>query len=116
VNGKEGRLLYYGVDIHDLAEHSSFEETVFLLWHGRLPKRVELDEITGELARNRALPADVLRMMAELPKTAVPMELLRTVVSLLSMYDPDDADNSREANVRKATRLVAQTPTVVAAI
>src|SRR5579864_3792504 len=116
VNGKEGRLLYYGVDIHDLAAHSTFEETVYLLWHGRLPKRGELDELTRELASSRALPSDVLRMMAELPKTAVPMELLRTVTSLLSMYDPDDADNSREANVRKATRLVAQTPTIVAAI
>ena len=116
VNGKEGRLFYYGLDIHDLAAHSTFEETVFLLWHGRLPTRRELEETRTELARNRALPPDVLRMMAELPGTAVPMEVLRTAVSLLSMYDPDDADSSREANVRKATRLVAQTPTIVAAI
>ena len=116
VNGNEGRLFYYGVDIHDLAAHSSFEETVFLLWHGRLPTRRELEETRSELARNRALPPEVLRMMAELPRTAVPMEVLRTAVSLLSMYDPDDADSSREANVRKATRLVAQTPTIVAAI
>jgi citrate synthase len=116
VNGQEGRLFYYGLDIHDLAAHSSFEETVFLLWHGRLPTRQELEETRSELATNRALPRDVLRMMAELPQTAVPMEVLRTAVSLLSMYDPDDADKSREANVRKATRLVAQTPTIVAAI
>jgi citrate synthase len=116
VNGKEGRLFYYGVDIHDLAAHSSFEETVFLLWHGRLPTRRELEETRTELAKNRALPPAVLGMMAEFPKTVVPMEVLRTAVSLLSMYDPDDADNSREANVRKATRLVAQTPTIVAAI
>src|SRR3989440_1004005 len=116
VNGKEGRLFYYGLDIHDLATHSPFEETVFLLWHGRLPTRRELEETQTELAKNRALPPDVLRMMAELPETAVPMEVLRTAVSLLSMYDPDDADSSREANVRKATRLVAQTPTIVAAI
>ncbi|HZS86585.1 MAG TPA: citrate synthase [Chloroflexota bacterium] len=116
VNGKEGRLLYFGVDIRDLAAHSSFEETVYLLWHGRLPKRDELAQLTADLAHNRALPPDVLRVMRELPRTAVPMELLRTVVSLLSMYDPDDADSSREANVRKATRLVAQTPTIVAAI
>jgi citrate synthase len=116
VNGKEGRLFYYGVDIHDLAAHSSFEETVFLLWHGRLPTRRELEETRTELAKNRALPPAVLGMMVEFPKTVVPMEVLRTAVSLLSMYDPDDADNSREANVRKATRLVAQTPTIVAAI
>ena len=116
VNGKEGRLFYYGLDIHDLAAHSSFEETVFLLWHGRLPTRRELEETRSELARNRALPPDVLHMMAEFPRTAVPMEVLRTAVSLLSMYDPDDADNSREASVRKAMRLVAQTPTIVAAL
>src|SRR5438445_5604886 len=116
VNGTEGRLFYYGIDIHDLAAHSTFEETVFLLWHGRLPTRRELQETQAELANSRALPLDVLRMMAELPRTAVPMEVLRTAVSLLSMYDPDDADNSREANVRKATRLVAQPPTIVAAM
>jgi citrate synthase len=116
VNGKEGRLLYYGVDIHDLAAHSTFEETVYLLWHGRLPTRPELEELRRGLAQNRALPAEVLRMLAEFPKGTVPMETLRTAVSLLSMYDPDDADNSRESNVRKATRLVAQTPTIVAAI
>lgn len=116
VNGKEGRLIYYGLDVRDLAEHSTFEETVYLLWHGHLPQRDELAALQSQLATNRALPADVLRMMRELPKEAVPMELLRTAVSLLSMYDPDDADSSREANVRKAARLVAQTPTVVAAI
>src|SRR5947209_5729927 len=101
VNGKEGRLLYYGVDIHDLATHSTFEETIYLLWHGRLPTRTELDELRGELARQRALPPDVLRMLGEFPQGTVPMETLRTAVSLLSMYDPDDADSSREANVRK---------------
>src|SRR2546423_13981458 len=107
VNGQEGRLFYYGVDIHDLAAHSSFEETVFLLWHGRLPTRREAEETRTELARNRAVPPEVLRMMAEFPRTAVPMEVLRTAVSLLSMYDPDDANNSREASMRQATRLVA---------
>ncbi len=116
VNGKEGRLLYFGADIHDQATHSTFEETVYLLWHGRLPTRAELEELRSGLAQNRALPAEVLRMLAEFPKGTVPMETLRTAVSLLSMYDADDADNSREANVRKATRLVAQTPTIVAAI
>src|SRR5947209_4631590 len=98
VNGKEGRLLYFGLDITDLAAHSTFEETVYLLWHGQLPTRAQLDQLQDALAANRALPPDVLRVMHELPKTAVPMELLRTAVSLLSMYDPDDADNSREAN------------------
>ncbi len=116
VDGKEGRLLYYGIDVKDLAAHSSFEETIYLLWYGRLPNRAELTELRGQLAANRALPVAVLETMRGFPTEAVPMEVLRTAVSLLSMYDPDDADNSREANVRKATRLVAQTPTVVAAI
>ncbi len=116
VDGKEGRLLYYGIDVKDLAAHSSFEETVYLLWHGRLPTRDELAELREQLGANRALPAEVSRMLAVFPKEAVPMEVLRTTVSILSMYDPDDRDNSREANVRKATRLVAQAPTIVAAI
>ena len=116
VDGKEGRLLYYGIDVKDLAAHSSFEETVYLLWQGRLPTRDELALLQEQLSATRALPAEVSRMLEEFPKEAVPMEVLRTAVSLLSMYDPDDQDNSREANVRKATRLVAQTPTIVAAI
>lgn len=116
VDGKEGRLLYYGIDVKDLAAHSSFEETVYLLWQGRLPTRDELALLREQLGAARALPAEVSRMLEAFPKEAVPMEVLRTAVSLLSMYDPDDQDNSREANVRKATRLVAQTPTIVAAI
>ncbi len=116
VDGKEGRLLYYGIDVKDLAAHSSFEETVYLLWYGRLPMHDELATLKDGLAADRALPAEVSRMLREFPKEAVPMEVLRTAVSLLSMYDPDDADNEREANVRKATRLVAQTPTIVAAL
>jgi len=116
VDGKEGRLLYYGIDVKDLAAHSSFEETVYLLWQGRLPTRDELALLREQLGAARALPAEVSRMLREFPQEAVPMEVLRTAVSLLSMYDPDDQDNSREANVRKATRLVAQTPTIVATI
>jgi citrate synthase len=114
VNGKEGRLIYQGYDIHDLAEHSTFEEVVFLLWFGRLPNKSELDNLGKELRTNRALPADVVKAMKGFPKKANPMEVLRTTVSMLSMYDADDEDNSREANIRKATRLTAQLPTIVA--
>jgi citrate synthase len=114
VNGKEGRLIYQGYDIHDLAEHSTFEEVVYLLWFGRLPKKAELETITRELRVNRKLPEPVISVMRGLPKEANPMEILRTAVSLLSLYDPDDADNGREANIRKATRLTAQLPTIVA--
>lgn len=114
VNGKEGRLIYQGYDIHDLAEHSTFEEVVYLLWNGRLPTKTELETITKELRVNRKLPAEVVKLMEQFPKNAGPMEVLRTAVSSLSMWDADTHDNSREANVRKATRLVAQLPTIVA--
>ncbi len=115
LNGKEGKLSYFGVNIHDLAQHSTFEETVYLLWHGNLPTKSQLDELSARLRASRALPEDVLKLMQMLPKTAKPMEVLRTVVSALSAYDPDAGDNSREANVRKAARLTARLPTIVAA-
>lgn len=114
VDGKEGRLLYQGYDIHELAENSTFEEVVYLLWFGRLPNKAELETINRELRANRKLPADVVKLMKQLPKQSMPMEVLRTVVSLLSMYDPDADDNGREATIRKATRLTAQMPTIVA--
>lgn len=114
VNGTEGRLIYQGYDIHDLAEHSSFEEVVYLLWFGRLPVKSELETLQKELGANRALPPDVIEMMKKFPKDSVPMEVLRSVTSMLSMYDPDANDNGREANIRKATRLTAQLPTIVA--
>ena len=116
VNGKEGRLIYQGYDIHDLAEHSTFEEVVYLLWNGRLPHKDELEELNVQLQKNRKLPAQVVSIMKELPHDANPMEILRTAVSLMSMYDPDDAKSSKDmdANVRKAIRLTAQLPTIVA--
>jgi citrate synthase len=114
VNGKEGRLIYQGYDIHDLAEHSTFEEVIYLLWFGRLPNKSELETLSKELANNRALAPEVIAFMKQFPKAASPMEVLRTTVSLLSFYDPDDLNDSREANIRKVTRLMAQMPTIVA--
>ncbi len=114
VDGKEGRLIYQGYDIHDLAQHSSFEEVVYLLWNGRLPTQTEFDTLCKDLKENRALPAAVLKMMRDFPKTAQPMEVLRTAASMLSMYDADDLENDRAANLRKAVRLTSQIPTIVA--
>ncbi len=114
VNGKEGRLIYQGYDIHDLAEHSTFEEVVYLLWYGRLPTKTEFDTISKELHSSSALPPEVVTAMKAFPKKADPMEVLRTATSMLSFYDPDDLDNSRPANIRKATNLVAKLPTIVA--
>ena len=114
VNGTEGILVYQGYNIHDLAENSTFEEVVYLLWFGRMPQAAELEKITKELQVNRRLPEEAVKLMKMYPKKATPMEVLRTVVSTLSMYDPDAHDNGREANIRKATRLTAQFPTIVA--
>src|SRR5215218_7010798 len=115
VDGLNGVLIYQGLDIHDLAEHSTFEETVYLLWHGRLPKRDELDALRRELAANRRLPGEVVELLRRFPKEAEPMDALRTAVSALAFYDPGARDLSREGALRTATRLTAQFPVVVAA-
>lgn len=116
IDGKEGRLLYRGYDITDLAEHATFEEVAYLLWYGRLPNRAELDRITSDLARNRAVPAEVLDLVRRAPRASHAMAVLRSAVSQLGVLDPEADDDSREANLRKAVRLVAQTGTLVAAI
>ncbi len=116
IDGKEGRLVYSGYDIHDLVKHGSFEETVYLLWHNRLPSRAELETLEQTLTSQAAVPEPVISMLEAMPKGAEPMEMLRTAVSAMSVYDPDDHDNSYDASVRKAERLVARFPTLVAAI
>lgn len=113
VNGQEGRLIYCGYDIHDLAEHSTFEETIYLLWNGKLPTLSELETLKQQLNRETGLPAEVQQLIRQIPSNANPMDMLRTVVSALSFYDPDGADMSREANFRKAVRLTAKFPTIV---
>ena len=115
VDGIRGVLIYQGLNIHDLAEHSTFEETVFLLWHGRLPVREELDALRRALAASQRLPGEVLALMREFPRDSEPMDALRTAVSALAFYDPQSRDLSREGALRTATRLTAQLPVVVAA-
>ncbi|MEK7878669.1 MAG: citrate synthase, partial [candidate division NC10 bacterium] len=115
IDGKEGRLLYRGYDIDDLAAHSSFEEVVYLLWNGALPTKKELDRHVQALAAARRLPPKLHAILKSLPRKTTPMEVLRTGVSALSAFDPDAADNSREATLRKAIRLTTQMPTLVAA-
>lgn len=115
IDGEKGILSYCGYNIHDLAEQSTFEEVIYLLWHGRLPKRDELMNLTTELAANRQLPVSILQMLKSVPHTAAPMDMLRTVSSALAFYDSDKGDNSLEASRRKALRLTAQMPTIVAA-
>ena len=113
VNGDEGKLIYAGYDIHDLAEHSTFEEVVYLLWHGELPSRTALEELKRRLSNETGLPTPIQVLISSIPKSANPMDMLRTVVSALSFYDPDLDDMSPEANLRKAIRLTAKFPTIV---
>ena len=115
IDGEQGILSYRGYNIHDLATHCNFEEVIYLLWHGQLPKQSELDELKAQLTATATAPAQVLGLMAAFPKDAVPMAALRTALSALAFYDPDTGDNTQEANQRKALRLMAQTPTLVAA-
>ena len=117
IDGKEGRLVYRGYDVNDLVEHSTFEEVVYLLWQGSLPSRKDLEAHRKALAAtaNRRLPPKLLGMLRALPKKTAPMDVLRTGVSALAAFDPDGADNSKEATYRKAVRLTAQMPTLVAA-
>src|SRR5437870_7527536 len=116
VNGEKGELIYQGINIHDLATKSTFEEVVFLLWNGRLPKRAELAELKKNLAASYEIPEWVRGPIEYFPKKAEPMDTLRTAVSALSFFDKEARDLSREASIRVATRLVAQFPTIVAAI
>jgi len=115
IDGYAGVLAYRGIDIHELAEQSTFEETAFLLWHGHLPSRTELDEFNRKLTDARRLPAEIYDMLRSFPKTATPMEALRTAVSALSFYDPAEAAVDHDSNVRKAFALTAQLPMLVAA-
>jgi len=117
IDGREGRLLYRGYDVDELVAQSSFEETVYLLWHGALPSRKELEAHTKLLSATstRRLPPKLVTMLRQFPRKTTPMEVLRTGVSALAAFDPDAADNSREATVRKAIRITAQMPTLVAA-
>jgi citrate synthase len=114
IDGRAGALWYRGYSIHDLAEHSTFEEACHLLLHGELPKRDELERFSAELKAARSLPPKVLEIV-EAIKAAHPMEVLRTAVSALGAFDPDVADNSPEALVRKGVRLTSQVPMIVAA-
>jgi len=114
IDGKAGELRYRGYSIHDLAEHSSFEETAFLLLNGELPSKQQLAGLDAELKAARKLPAAVFDIIRAI-KSAHPMDVLRTAASALAAFDPDTTDNSREATLRKAVRLTSQVPMIIAA-
>ncbi len=112
IDGYEGILSYRGYNIHTLALHATFEETIWLLWKGTLPKKDELASLKAALFATYALPAPVSEFL-KANLQATPMDVLRTAVSMLSLYDPEAKDMSPEANQRKATKLMSQTSTIV---
>jgi citrate synthase len=115
IDGERGVLAYRGIDIHELAEHSTFEETCYLLWFGRLPSRSELKNLQQRLAQERHLDPAIIQLLGNAPKGALPMDVLRTAVSALAFYDADEKNNDHDANVRKAIRLTSQIAMIVAA-
>ncbi len=115
IDGDQGVLAYRGIDIHELADNSTFEECCYLLWFGHLPNRAQLQELKLNLARERKLDASIISLLNQAPKHALPMDVLRTIVSALSFYDPEEKVNDAEANLRKSIRLTSQIAYVVAA-
>ena len=115
IDGDRGVLAYRGIDIHELADHSNFEETCYLLWFGRLPLRHELKELHEKLAEERKMDPAILDLIRNAPRHALPMDVLRTAVSALSFYDPEEKSNDHKANVNKAIRLTSQIAMIVAA-
>src|SRR5215470_5579860 len=115
IDGYQGVLSYRGYNIHTLADHATFEEVIFLLWNGWLPKQAELDQLKHDLAAERDLPGPIVDFLRGTGK-ANPMDVLRTAVSMLSLYDAEAQDMSPEANHRKAVRLMSKTATIVTAL
>ncbi|HEY6765591.1 MAG TPA: citrate synthase [Candidatus Sulfotelmatobacter sp.] len=115
IDGEQGVLAYRGIDIHELADHSNFEETCFLLWFGHLPTRSELKNLHERLAEERKIDASIIDLLRSAPRNALPMDVLRTAVSALSFYDPEERSNDHQANIDKAIRLTSQIAMIVAA-
>ncbi len=114
IDGEAGVLSYRGIDIHELAAKSTFEETTFLLWTGYLPTAGELTHFSAELAAARHLDPKVIELLHQVPTSATPMEVLRTAVSLCSISDPDKASHTHQDNLSKSFRLTAQIAMIVA--
>lgn len=115
INGEKGELIYGGYEIDDLARNATFEEVAYLLWNNQLPTARQLDELQSKLAAERPLNEEMVQLLRSFPPDANPMAALRTAVSALAMYDPEADDNADEANRRKAIRMTARIPTIVAA-
>lgn len=115
IDGSIGDLRYCGYQIKDLADHSDFVETTWLLWHGELPTKAQRDQLEKDLSTHREIPAPVLDLLRAVATKQKPMDALRTAVSLLSVDDVEGKDDDREANLKRAVRITARIPTIVAA-
>src|SRR4051812_644617 len=115
IDGEQGILAYRGIDIHELAQHSSFEEVCYLLWFAKLPTAQELSSFRTQLASARQIDPAIISLLKSFPKSAPPMEVLRTAVSALSMYDPESTKVDHDSNIRKSIRMTSQIAMIVAA-
>lgn len=115
VDGMQNRLFYRGIDVRTLTEYSSYEEVAYLLLFGVLPNRKQLDEFTRRMAASRRIPAGTVTLIASLPRSALPMDVLRTAISAMAMFDPKPRENSREELLGVAIELITQAPTIVTA-
>src|SRR5579875_3914222 len=113
IDGNRGILSYFGYNIHTLAENATFEEVIYLLWNGELPNRHQLEQLKASLVAERELALEVVDFLKKAPSGALPMDVLRTAVSMLSLYDPNARDNSIEGSVQKAVKLMARVATIV---
>ncbi len=114
IDGVKGELSYRGFDIHDLAAYSTSEEVAYLLLNGNLPTTAQIEEFSKTLVTERKLPPSLVEVLKKLPSSAAPMDVLQGTVALLADFDPEKHDDSKEANLKRASRLIAVLPTVVA--
>lgn len=115
IDGQKGELIYAGYNIDTLAENATFEEVCFLLWNNRLPNQEELDELNSKLQNERSLPDPVIDYLENTTKSAEPMAVLRTAVSMLSDFHDREADTTEEFRINKAISITAKMPTIIAA-
>lgn len=114
VDGENGDLFYQGYNINNLAKRATYDEVIYLLWNGDLPTSSQLRDFRELLIPEMKIPKDIVKWIKSVPAEFHPMDVLRSSVSMLGMYDPEEHDNSEEANLRKATRLTAKIPTIIA--
>jgi citrate synthase len=115
IDAENGKLIYRGYDILDLAKNSTFEETAYLLLFADLPSKVQLEEFTAKLVSRRSIPSSIMKTMSERPRTALPMDVLQSTVSMLADYDDHINHDSKQANYEMAISLIAKFPTIIAA-